>query len=183
MITFCRANAPSARSTGLQQHLSTVSLCGIPLQWGMCWAHTSPRATRASYGVMVGFWKPSPQSMDRRGHAIWIQASTPSISASFHGATSDSSTCTGDMLVLIGERLAHDPLQSARRNKNCQQHSAVILLLPSLAKEKDRHLCGSYRTLQIPVPQRISIIYTGCQECSSHMDGRQVQSALGTQFS
>ena len=51
------------------------------------------RATMASYGVRVGLQKPSPQSMDSLGQAIWTQASTWSIISSFQGITSDSSTC------------------------------------------------------------------------------------------
>jgi hypothetical protein len=35
------------------------------------------RHTSASYGVSTGTWKPSPQSMDSRGHAICTHASIP----------------------------------------------------------------------------------------------------------
>lgn len=42
--------------------------------------------------MSVGLVKASPQSMDRRGQAIWTQASTWGINASFQGATSESRT-------------------------------------------------------------------------------------------
>ena len=48
-----------------------------------------PSATSASYGVSTGFWKSSPQSMDKRGHAICANASAPFSIAIFAGVISE----------------------------------------------------------------------------------------------
>lgn len=50
-----------------------------------------PTATAVSYGLSKGFWKAYPQSMDRRGHEVWIKVEICGLNrANFAGDSSDS---------------------------------------------------------------------------------------------
>ena len=104
-MKHCKCCAMAGVELARSQHRQSSTEDQLARSPCVCYCQrTSASAMSASYGVSVGFWKPSPQSMERRGQAICIQASTPSISASFQGATSDSSTCTKHLISQKGIR-------------------------------------------------------------------------------